>query len=352
MIHFCRKALFSITTLCFTLVIGWAQTSNQSGAITGTLKDQSGATIPKARVTVTSPVGLSTVKETGSDGSFTFPLLPPGTYSLLAEASGFSKYVVNDIKVDITAITTENLTLQVGQTTSEVAVTATATQVNTANSTLGNVLPGSTIENLPLATRNFTNLLALNANTSSALPQAAAAGRASGTIFVNGQRSTNNNLVINGVDSNNLASNTFSTVPIPAPDTLEEFRVQTSLYDASEGKTSGGNINVLTKGGTPSYHGEAYEYFRNEDLNSNEWFFNNQGLRRPLLRQNQFGGDLGGPVPFLKQTSSSAHTRERIKQTVFLGRSTRPSRYFLQFAARRISSKLSSWRPALSIPSH
>ena len=167
---------------------------------------------------------------------------------------------------------------------------------------MGNVLPGKTVENLPLATRNFTNLLALNANTSSQLPSAAAAGRGSATIYVGGQRGTNNNLVINGVDSNNLASNNFSSVPIPAPDTIEEFRVQTSLYDAAAGKTSGGNINVLTKGGSPQFHGEAYEYLRNEDMNANEWFFNNQGQKRPLLRQNQFGGDFGGPVPFVKQT--------------------------------------------------
>jgi len=266
------------------------------------VKDQTGASVPNTNVTVTSPAGLSTKKTTGSDGLFTFPLLQPGTYSLTAQASGFSKYVLNNIQVDVTATTQANVTLQIGQASAEVAVIAAATQVNTASSTLGNVIPGKTIENLPLATRNFTNLLALQANTSATLPQAALAGRASSTIFVNGQRGTNNNLVINGVDSNNLGNNNFGAVPIPSPDTLEEFRVQTSLYDASEGKTSGGNINVLTKAGSPQYHGELYGYFRNEDLNSNEWFFNRGGLPRPLLRQNQFGGDLGGPVPFLKQT--------------------------------------------------
>jgi Carboxypeptidase regulatory-like domain/TonB dependent receptor len=292
--------------LGLTLLAGfsnaWGQTTNQSGAITGTVKDQTGAAVPGAKVTLTSATGASVDKTTGPDGQFTFPLLPPGLYSLAAEANGFSRSVISDLKVDVTAIRQANVTLQVGQTTSEVSVIATATQVNTTNSTLGNVLPGKTIENLPLATRNFTNLLALNANTSSTLPQAATAGRASSTIYVSGQRGTNNNLVINGVDSNNLASNNFGSVPIPSPDTIEEFRVQTSLYDAAAGKTSGGNINVLTKGGTPEYHGEVYEYFRNEDLNANEWFFNNQGLSRPLLRQNQFGGNLGGRVPFVKDT--------------------------------------------------
>ena len=287
---------------CVSVQLAFAQTSAESGAITGLVKDPSGAVVPNATVVLSAPSGASTQQTTGNNGSFTFPLLPAGTYSLSVEASGFSKAVMNDVKVDVTQTTSANLTLEVGQTSSVVAVTGEAVRVNTVNSTLGNVLPGITVANLPLATRNFTNLFALNANASSTLSNAATAGRGSATIFVGGQRGTNNNLVINGVDSNNLGSNNFGSVPIPAPDTIDEFRVQTSLYDASEGKTSGGNINVLTKGGTPQYHGEVFEFFRNEDMNANAWFFNNQGLPRAVLRQNQFGGDFGGPVPKLAQT--------------------------------------------------
>ena len=296
------KTVACITFFFFALAAAWAQTTNESGAVTGTITDQTGAAVPNAAVTLTSQLGAATSKTTASDGTYTFPLLPPGTYSLAVEAGGFSKAVVNEIKVDVTVVRQVNVTLEIGQTTSSVEVNAVATQVNTTNSTLGNVLPGKTLEALPLATRNFTNLLALNANTSSTLPQAATAGRASSTIFVNGQRGTNNNLVINGVDANNLGNNNFGSVPIPAPDTIEEFRVQTSLYDAAAGKTSGGNINVLTKSGSPQFHGEVYEYFRNEAMNANEWFFNKTGQKQPVLRQNQFGGNFGGPVPLLKDT--------------------------------------------------
>ena len=300
-----RLARFSVILsffILFTCSTAHAQVSPDSGAITGSVKDPTGAVVPNATVTLTSPTTPATQKTTGNDGAFTFPLLPAGTYSLSIEAAGFAKEVVNNIHVDVTQITDASVTLNVGQTSSEVTVNEQATQVNTTNSTLGNVLPGSTVDALPLATRNFTNLLALNANASSTLPDASAAGRGSSTVFVDGQRGTNNNLVINGVDANNLASNNFSSVPIPAPDTIDEFRVQTSLYDASQGKTSGGNINVLTKGGSNQFHGEVFEFFRNEDLNANSWFFNNSGTPRPLLRQNQFGGDLGGPVPLLKNT--------------------------------------------------
>lgn len=302
MFSYFRNAFVLVVTVCLLACLAWAQTSAESGAVTGTVKDQTGAVVPNASVTLTTQSGVTTQKNTGNDGSFTFPLLPAGTYSLAVEASGFSRALINNLTVDVTQTTQANVTLQVGQTTSEIAVTAQATQVNTSNSTLGNVLPGTTVDTLPLATRNFTNLLALNANVSSTLPNAAAAGRGSSTIYVGGQRGTNNNLVINGIDSNNLGNNNFGSVPIPAPDTIEEFRVQTSLYDASEGKTSGGNVNVLTKGGTTHYHGELFEFFRNEDMNANGWFFNNQGVRRPVLRQNQFGGDFGGPVPKIAQT--------------------------------------------------
>lgn len=295
--------LSQIVTLCAVCVLlSSGQTSNQSGALTGTVIDATGAAVPNATTMLTSQGGAKVQRTTGNDGSFTFPLLPPGLYSLEVQAAGFNTYRLNDIKIDVTAVRQVSIPLEIGQTTSAVEVNSVATQVNTTNSTLGNVLPGQTLRALPLATRNFTNLLALNANTSSTLPQAATAGRASSTVFVNGQRGTNNNLVINGIDANNLGSNNFTSVPIPAPDTIEEFRVQTSLYDAAAGKTSGGNINVITRGGTPQFHGEGYEYFRNEAMNANEWFFNSTGQKKPILRQNQFGGNFGGPVPLLKDT--------------------------------------------------
>jgi hypothetical protein len=221
---------------------------------------------------------------------------------MTVEAKGFSKATVSQVRVQITEVANIPVQLAVGAETVEISVVGEATQINVTNSTLGNVLPGSVIDNMPLSTRNFTNLLGANAGTASAIPNASLVGRASTTVFVNGQRGTMNNLVINGVDANNLGSNNFASVPVPAPDTIEEFRVQTSMYDASQGKTSGGNVNVITRGGSQQYHGQLYEFFRNEDLNANDFFFNKQGVARGLLRQNQFGGSFGGPVPKLKNT--------------------------------------------------
>ncbi|HBY61729.1 MAG TPA: hypothetical protein DEH78_18050, partial [Solibacterales bacterium] len=275
---------FAVITAALLLLVcslANAQITAQTGAVTGTVTDPTGASIPNAKVLLTSEKGIVQEKATSEAGTFTFPLLEPGLYKITVEARGFSKAAVNGVRVQITETTNLPVRLEVGTETIEISVAAEAVAINTSAATLGNTLPGSVIDQMPLATRNFTNLLALNAGTSSDLPNAAAAGRASSTVFVNGQRGTGNNLVINGVDANNIASNNFGNVAIPAPDTLEEFRVQTSLYDASQGKTSGGNINAITKGGGPEYHGQLYEFFRNEKLNANDFFFNKNGSAPP-----------------------------------------------------------------------
>ncbi|MCI0621858.1 MAG: TonB-dependent receptor [Acidobacteria bacterium] len=300
--RFVRVSTFFSAFMAVLLAAGTAhgQISSQTGAVRGIVLDPSGAAVASANLTLTSSIGAATTKQTGQDGNFVFPLLDPGEYRLTAEAAGFRRAVYEKVLVRITEVTPLEIKLEVGELVSEVVVTAEETQVNINNATVGAVLAGSVIENMPLSTRNFTGLLALNAGTSSALPNAATAGRGSSTVFVNGMRGTFNNLVINGVDANNLGNNNFGNVAIPSPDTIDEFRVQTSLYDASQGKTSGGNVNVRIKGGSSEYHGELYEFFRNEVLNANEFFLNRGGTDRPILRQNQFGGNFGGPVPKLQ----------------------------------------------------
>lgn len=277
-----------------------AQITSQTGAVRVVVTDPNAASIAGAKVTLLSALGTAASKETTQDGSVVFPLVTPGTYQVTVESPNFRKAVLNGVNVSVTDVTNLSVKLELGQVTTEVVVAAdTAETVNTTNATMGNVLTENVLHNLPLATRNFTFLLALNAGTSAPLPDATQAGKGVATVFVDGQRGTNNNLVINGTDANNLANNNLANVPIPSPDSLEEFRVQTSLYDASQGKTSGGNINVLTRGGTNNFHGEAYDYFRNNVFNANSFFQNAAAQPRPVLKQNQFGGNFGGPVPKL-----------------------------------------------------
>jgi len=149
---------------------------------------------------------------------------------------------------------------------------------------------------LPLATQNYQQLLTLSAGAQGELNAAAQLGRGSVKLFVNGQREDNNNYLIEGISATdyNVAQATY--VPLPNPDVIQEFKVQTSLYDASQGRNGGGNVNAILKSGSRQFHGDAYEFFRNDVLNANDFFLNRQGQARPVIKQNIFGGSLGGPV--------------------------------------------------------
>jgi Carboxypeptidase regulatory-like domain len=302
------SVLFCVSVQFLCLLLFGAQTASaqitaQTGAVRVVVLDPNGSSISGAKVVLTSPVAGSVIKETTEDGSIVFALVTPGTYKVEVEQPNFKRTALSGVQVNVTEITNLRVVLELGSVVTEVAVSADVAQtVNTTNAVLGNVLTGDVLHNLPLSTRNFADLLALNAGASSTLPDATRAGHGAPVVFVAGQRGTNNNLVINGTDANNLGNNNLGNVPIPSPDSLEELRVQTSLYDASQGKTSGGNINVITRSGTNVFHGEAYEFFRNEDLNANLFFLNKNGKPRPILKQNQFGGNFGGPVPVLHDT--------------------------------------------------
>lgn len=306
--------LFFVLALLFISRPLSAQITSEKGAVRITVVDPQGAAVAGAKVSITSSFGMAQTKESSPDGSVVFPLLDPGLYDVSVESQNFKRTVLHKVDVHVTEVTNLNVKLELGAVSAEVIVSAdTAETVDTSNATLGNVLPEQVVQSLPLSTRNFTFLLALNAGTTQVLPDATQAGRGQAIMFVAGQRGTANNLVINGTDSNEILSNNFADVPVPSPDSIEEFRVQTSLYDASQGKTSGGNVDVLTRAGTSAYHGEAYEFFRNDDMNSNLYFFNATSTARPVLKQNQFGGNFGGPVPKLKDTfffGSYAGTRQ------------------------------------------
>src|SRR5439155_20266073 len=146
------------------------------------------------------------------------------------------------------------------------------------------------------ATQNYQQLLTLSSGAQSELNAAAQLGRGNVRLFVNGQREDNNNFLIEGISATDYNVAQASYVPLPNPDVIQEFKVQTSLYDASQGRNGGGNVNAILKSGTRELHGDAYEYFRNDVLNANEFFLNKEGLARPSVKQNIFGGSLGGQL--------------------------------------------------------
>jgi hypothetical protein len=269
-----------------------------TGAISGVVVDTSGGAIASADVQIIDARTESVVRKlpTNTDGIFVATLLPPGNYIVVVNKAGFTEARAADIEVRVTETTRVTITLKPGAVTEKVEITAQVTTVETTNATTGQSLGTATVRELPLATQNYQQLLTLSSGAQSDLNDASQLGRGSVKLFVNGQREDNNNFLIEGISATdyNVAQATY--VPLPNPDVIQEFRVQTSLYDASQGRDGGGNVNAILKSGTREFHGDAYEFFRNTVLNSNDFFLNRQGLTRPEINQNIFGGSLGGPV--------------------------------------------------------
>src|SRR6202047_4015642 len=269
-----------------------------TGAIGGAVVDTSGASISGAEVQIinASTESIGRKLSTNADGEFVAALLPPGTYDVVVNKSGFGEAKAPGLEVPVTETTRVTIPLKPGAVSETVQISAQVTTVETSNATTGESIGGSTIRELPLATQNYQQLLSLSAGTQSELNASAQLGRGNVRIIVNGQREDNNNYLIEGISATdyNVAQATY--VPLPNPDVIQEFKVQTSLYDASQGRNGGGNVNAILKSGTREFHGDAYEFFRNDILNANELFLNRQGLPRPSVKQNIFGGSVGGPV--------------------------------------------------------
>ena len=269
-----------------------------TGAISGSVVDTTGATIGGAEVQIinTSTASLVRKLSTNGDGEFVATLLPPGTYSVVVNKSGFAEAKADSIEVRVTETTRVTIVLKPGTVAETVQISAQVTSVETTNATTGESLGTATIRELPLATQNYQQLLTLSTGAQSELNAAAQLGRGSVKLFVNGQREDNNNFLIEGISATdyNVAQATY--VPLPNPDVIQEFKVQTSLYDASQGRNGGGNVNAILKSGTREFHGDAYEFFRNDVLNANEFFQKRNGQPRPVVKQNIFGASLGGPV--------------------------------------------------------
>ena len=269
-----------------------------TGAITGTVVDPSGAVVANAEVRITNQDTnvLERTVTSGPDGTFTAPLLPVGTYTLGIQSSGFAEGRFTNIVVRVTETTRMTAKLSTKAVQQKIEVEAEVQTVNTSDATTGQAIESDTVRALPLATQNFQQLLTLSTGAQGELNAAAQLGRGNVRIQVNGQREDNNNYLIEGVSVTDYNVAELTNTPLPNPDVIGEFKVQTSLYDASQGRNGGGNINAILRSGTNTLHGDVYEFFRNTSLDANEYFLKGSGSPRPVIQQNIFGGSLGGPL--------------------------------------------------------
>jgi Carboxypeptidase regulatory-like domain/TonB dependent receptor-like, beta-barrel len=312
----CTRRVVALLAAAFVLLVCTpalqAQSAGTAG-LSGTITDPSGAAIPNVNVTITNnDTGQSRTTNTGTDGVYKFTLLPPGGYKVRFSAQGFKTAEVGSVTLNVTESPVLDRTLEVGAQTEQVTVEATAETLQTASSTLGTTVGSRTVTELPLANRNYTQIIGLSAGANVGVNNATSFGKGTQDMSVNGNTPGQNNFQMDGVAIQSMAGNgsandggIYVGIAVPSPDAIQEFKIQTSTYDATYGRNPGANVNVVTKSGSNSWHGTAFEFFRNAKLNANDFFYNRDTCRttfagqdcpKQVLNQNQFGGVIGGPI--------------------------------------------------------
>jgi hypothetical protein len=293
--------LLSFALFMLFAVDSWA---GAGGSLAGTVKDASNAVVAGATVNVINDeTGVKRQVATNDQGFYSFPNLAVGRYNVTVEKSGFNLYHRTGVTINTNSAFTVDAVLQVGAEAQAITVNESAAHVETSDTQMGEVISGAKMAAVPLNGRSYTDLLALQpgvvpatsltANTQQDVgvsPLSPSGGLNPGTISINGQREFSNAFIVNGSDAEEDVNS--GTAIIPNLDSIAEFRILTSNFDAEYGGHSGGQINVVTKSGTNSFHGDGFEFLRNTDLDARNYFSPTRGT----FDQNQFGGTFGGPI--------------------------------------------------------
>jgi hypothetical protein len=262
--------------------------------LNGTVTDQSGAAVPNAKVTAANPqTGLSRTTQTTDVGLYSFPRLPVGSYDLTVEVQGFKASKRTGVPLEIGSVATIDVKLEVGNAQETVSVTAEAPVVETTRSSAASNVTEKAVANLPVNGRNFIDFTTLTPGV--------VRDTRGGDLSFAGQRGPSNTLLVDGADANNLffgqaVGRTGFRPYAFSEDAVQEFQVNTSGYAAEIGRAGGGAVNVITRSGTNSFHGSAFEFYRDKGMNANTFVNNRSGVKKLPYHFNQFGGTLGGPV--------------------------------------------------------
>lgn len=285
------------------MLFALAAQAQTTGVISGVVTDKAGALAPAVQVQARNTAsGEVRTTVTNKAGEYSFPALTPGDYEITFSAAGFATQV-ETATLNVTEHIAVNSVMQVSSVATTVEVSSTGPLLQTESVTQGGVIAGETMQELPLATNNFTQLLALSPGVIAPLNDATGLGRGTQNVNVNGARTNSNSIYVDGVDAVNIHTNSASnngfasnSTVIPPPDAIQEFKIQTALFDATTGRSGGSNVALITKAGANKFHGTVYEFLRNTDFNANSYFLKQQGQPRPELIQNQFGASVGGPI--------------------------------------------------------
>jgi hypothetical protein len=286
------------------------------GHVTGNVKDSTGAIVPGATVTLTNEgTGIAAKATSTSSGDYTFAQVNPGSYTLRVDAPGFQSQITRGIQVHVQESATQDFSLVVGNVSEQVTVTSATPLLQAESASVGQVVDSKAINDLPLVSRDWTTLAHLAAGTTTT---GSNNGAAAGLQFsANGVNTTQNDYRLDGIDDNMEFYGGFGTISIqgvvsivPPPDAIQEFNLQTGDLSAAFGHSTGSVVNAVIKSGTDKFHGDLWEYLRNNVFNANDYFAKQAGLPRPAYHENQFGGTIGGPV-------AVPGTRFGLKKTFF-----------------------------------
>jgi hypothetical protein len=287
--------------VCFFLAalfsaLGVHSYAQSTATLQGTVTDQQGAVISGARITVRNEAtGLERTAQTDAEGNYQVAALPPGTYRIEVQAQGFQTQVVNGVTIEVARTVVQNFQLAVGSVTQEVTVSSDAPAIETATTSVGTVINQRTVQDIPLNGRHFVDL-GLLLPGSVAPPQngfltAPVRGQGSFAFNTAGNREDTVNFQINGINLNDMVQNQITFQP--SINTVQEFKADNSTFSAEYGRNSGAVVNIATRSGTNEFHGEIFEFLRNDALDARNFF---DGANKPPFKRNQFGVALGGPV--------------------------------------------------------
>jgi Carboxypeptidase regulatory-like domain/TonB dependent receptor len=332
-----------------------AHAQSTDASVSGRVTDQSNLVMPDVEVEIKNvDTGLAYATKTNSDGFYSFPNLPPGNYVMSVHRLQFRSVSVTGITLHVQDSLSRNFVLQVGSSDVSITVTADQNNINTTDATVSTTIDRNFAENLPLNGRSFQTLILLTPGTA-----IVSVGANGGTFSVNGQRTNANSFTVDGVSANlggtlyqnslgqfNGANPGFtaagSTQGMVSVDALQEFKIQTSTYAPEFGRQPGGQISLLTRSGANDFHGTAFDYLRNNDLDANNWFNDQQGLPKGAERQNDFGGTLGGPIFKDKTFFFFSYEGLRLLQP-HTNTQTVPSLRFRQESTAAYQQILNSW---------
>src|SRR5215467_6547846 len=308
-----------LLVLTMTLLISPLLAQKITGTISGVVTDPTGAVVPQATVTITNiDTALTRTVVSNEMGEYTAPDLPNGTYRILAKLANFKESVVSNVELHVASTAVVNIQLQMGNTSEQVTVEANAIQVQTDSAQLGEVVESGQVRDLPLNGRNFVALTQLQPGVSSARTfDAVGKGLRGGVDFgVNGNSMANNLFLVDGANNNDVGSNRTILV-YPSIESIQEFKMLRNAYGPEYGQASGAVINIVTKGGTNEWHGSGFYFGRNDAINAYDWFaarqasqdraanvfhpstgsiYSNPNEDKPILRRNDFGYSIGGPI--------------------------------------------------------